>query len=137
MEAAGQDHKLERGFRFGKTGIRTRYLPEMLDGNRVLFPQGGEQTSCFKVVQPESVDYPWGLVYFNSPDQEDTTEFHEAWGNEVEGTLKDGWLVVEHPENWRDVFHQGDIDSGCRALAACLGWSADLEALIEKKGAIT
>jgi len=37
--------------------------------------------------------------------------------------------------NWRDVFHSGDCDGGCRALAAALGWSRDLERLVETKGA--
>lgn len=37
--------------------------------------------------------------------------------------------------NWRDAWHEGDCDSGCRALAAALGWGADLEALIDSEGA--
>lgn len=40
----------------------------------------------------------------------------------------------EEGQNWRDVFHGGDIDAGCFALAEALGWKADLEALIESKG---
>jgi len=37
--------------------------------------------------------------------------------------------------NWRDVFHAGDCDGGCRALIAALGWSRELERLIETLGA--
>merc|ERR1711903_51573 len=37
--------------------------------------------------------------------------------------------------NWRDVFHAGDCDGGCRALAKALGWQDDLATLIESKGA--
>jgi len=40
----------------------------------------------------------------------------------------------EDGQNWRDVFHQGDIDIGVRALAAALGWLEDLESLIRSKG---
>jgi len=36
--------------------------------------------------------------------------------------------------NWRDVFHAGDCDGGCRALAKAMGWEADLDALITSKG---
>lgn len=43
---------------------------------------------------------------------------------------------LQDEKNWRDVFHPGDCDSGCRALAASLGWAADLEALIESKGSV-
>jgi len=38
-------------------------------------------------------------------------------------------------ENWRDAWHQGDCDSGCKALASALGWGEELDALIESKGA--
>jgi NAD-dependent deacetylase sirtuin 2 len=41
----------------------------------------------------------------------------------------------EGADNWRDVFHQGDCDSGCRALAKAMDWEADLDALIATKGA--
>mmetsp|Transcript_22775 Transcript_22775/g.52705 ORF Transcript_22775/g.52705 Transcript_22775/m.52705 type:complete len:356 (+) Transcript_22775:3-1070(+) len=41
---------------------------------------------------------------------------------------------MEGDQNWRDVFHKGDCDSGCRALAEALGWKADLDALIDSKG---
>eukprot|EP00931_Biecheleriopsis_adriatica_P006711 TRINITY_DN108075_c0_g1_i1.p1 TRINITY_DN108075_c0_g1~~TRINITY_DN108075_c0_g1_i1.p1 ORF type:complete len:373 (+),score=80.79 TRINITY_DN108075_c0_g1_i1:50-1168(+) len=40
-------------------------------------------------------------------------------------------------KNWRDVFHQGDCDSGCRDLLKALGWEADLDALIESDGKAT
>lgn len=43
--------------------------------------------------------------------------------------------LEDEGENWRDVWHQGDCDDGCRALAAALGWDAELEALIESEGA--
>jgi len=36
--------------------------------------------------------------------------------------------------NWRDVWYPGDCDTGCRALAAAMGWEADLDALIDSKG---
>jgi len=42
---------------------------------------------------------------------------------------------LEGDQNWRDVFHQGDCDSGCRALAEALGWKEDMESLIDSKGA--
>jgi len=38
--------------------------------------------------------------------------------------------------NWRDVFFEGDCDGGVRALASFLGWSADLEALVENRGLV-
>eukprot|EP00931_Biecheleriopsis_adriatica_P006974 TRINITY_DN108315_c0_g1_i1.p1 TRINITY_DN108315_c0_g1~~TRINITY_DN108315_c0_g1_i1.p1 ORF type:complete len:356 (-),score=86.91 TRINITY_DN108315_c0_g1_i1:78-1145(-) len=38
---------------------------------------------------------------------------------------------LEGEDNWRDVWWQGDCDSGCRELADVLGWGEDLEALIE------
>ena len=34
--------------------------------------------------------------------------------------------------NGRDVFHQGDCDSGCQMLADLLGWGDDLRDLVEK-----
>jgi NAD-dependent deacetylase sirtuin 2 len=37
--------------------------------------------------------------------------------------------------NWRDVFHAGDCDTGCRTLAKALGWESDLESLISSRGA--
>lgn len=37
-------------------------------------------------------------------------------------------------QNWRDAFHRADCDAGSRALAAALGWEADLDALIDSKG---
>lgn len=37
-------------------------------------------------------------------------------------------------QNWRDVFHAGDCDIGCRTLASALGWGSDLESLIASKG---
>mmetsp|Transcript_65667 Transcript_65667/g.137275 ORF Transcript_65667/g.137275 Transcript_65667/m.137275 type:complete len:371 (-) Transcript_65667:570-1682(-) len=43
----------------------------------------------------------------------------------------------EGDDNWRDVFHKGDCDGGCRALAQLLGWKEDLEALIESGGKST
>mmetsp|Transcript_86840 Transcript_86840/g.166091 ORF Transcript_86840/g.166091 Transcript_86840/m.166091 type:complete len:773 (-) Transcript_86840:36-2354(-) len=36
--------------------------------------------------------------------------------------------------NWRDVFHHGDCDQGCRTLATALGWHDELQHLIECKG---
>ncbi|OLQ00834.1 NAD-dependent protein deacetylase sirtuin-2 [Symbiodinium microadriaticum] len=44
---------------------------------------------------------------------------------------------LEGDQNWRDVFHKGDCDSGCRALAEALGWKEDMESLIDSKGAAT
>ena len=41
---------------------------------------------------------------------------------------------LEKDKNWRDVFHSGDCDAGCTALADLLGWQEDLKALIESKG---
>jgi NAD-dependent deacetylase sirtuin 2 len=41
----------------------------------------------------------------------------------------------EGADNWRDVFHAGDCDSGCRALSKALGWDDDLEKLIASRGA--
>ncbi|CAE8641942.1 unnamed protein product [Polarella glacialis] len=38
-------------------------------------------------------------------------------------------------QNYRDAFHAGDCDSGCRALAKLLGWEAELLALVETRGA--
>lgn len=38
-------------------------------------------------------------------------------------------------QNWRDVWHKGDCDSGCRALATALGWRQEMEALIDSRGA--
>jgi len=45
--------------------------------------------------------------------------------------------LTEEGKNWRDAWYNGDCDSGCRALAAALGWEADLDALIESKGTAT
>jgi len=42
--------------------------------------------------------------------------------------------LKEEGSNWRDVWHQGDCDTGCSALAAALGWQAELDALIDSKG---
>merc|ERR1712048_528096 len=36
--------------------------------------------------------------------------------------------------NWRDAFYKGTTDDGIRSLASALGWSADLDALIEANG---
>jgi NAD-dependent deacetylase sirtuin 2 len=44
--------------------------------------------------------------------------------------------LSEEGQNWRDAWHKGDCDSGCRALASALGWSSDLDALIRTKGAV-
>ena len=38
-------------------------------------------------------------------------------------------------QNWRDAFHAGDCDSGCKALSELLGWKEDLQALVDSKGA--
>jgi len=43
--------------------------------------------------------------------------------------------LQEEGKNWRDAWYQGDCDTGCRALAAVLGWEADLAALVESRGA--
>eukprot|EP00929_Paragymnodinium_shiwhaense_P074057 TRINITY_DN37876_c0_g1_i1.p1 TRINITY_DN37876_c0_g1~~TRINITY_DN37876_c0_g1_i1.p1 ORF type:complete len:395 (+),score=90.32 TRINITY_DN37876_c0_g1_i1:81-1187(+) len=43
----------------------------------------------------------------------------------------------EKRKNWRDVWFEGDCDTGCRSLAKALGWEADLDALAESKGAST
>lgn len=53
------------------------------------------------------------------------------------GLAKDLYMGFEfdQEENRRDVFYQSDSDEGCHALAAALGWSDDLNALIESKGA--
>jgi hypothetical protein len=39
--------------------------------------------------------------------------------------------------NYRDVFWEGDTDSGCRLLADSLGWTQALDALVtgQKSGA--
>lgn len=50
--------------------------------------------------------------------------------------LRDGFRFSA-AKNWRDVWHTGDCDSGCRALAEALGWGADLEALVDSKGSAT
>lgn len=42
--------------------------------------------------------------------------------------------LEEEGANWRDAWHQGDCDAGCEELARALGWSDDLEALVESKG---
>lgn len=39
--------------------------------------------------------------------------------------------------NWRDVWHEGDCDDGARALSRAFGWEAELETLIESKGAVS
>mmetsp|Transcript_26784 Transcript_26784/g.77374 ORF Transcript_26784/g.77374 Transcript_26784/m.77374 type:complete len:371 (+) Transcript_26784:74-1186(+) len=44
-------------------------------------------------------------------------------------------LSADEGQNWRDVFHCGDCDDGCRRLADVLGWRADFDALVEAKGA--
>jgi len=50
-------------------------------------------------------------------------------------SLKFGFRFhLEGEENWRDVFHAGDCDAGCSALAELLGWKDDLQALIDSKG---
>eukprot|EP01105_Mastigella_eilhardi_P002660 TRINITY_DN1338_c0_g1_i2.p1 TRINITY_DN1338_c0_g1~~TRINITY_DN1338_c0_g1_i2.p1 ORF type:complete len:330 (+),score=56.52 TRINITY_DN1338_c0_g1_i2:736-1725(+) len=38
-------------------------------------------------------------------------------------------LLLDTPNNVRDVFMQGDCDSGCQILADLLGWGEDLRAL--------
>lgn len=43
----------------------------------------------------------------------------------------------EGAANWRDAFHAGDCDSGCRELAKALGWEGDLDTLIKSRGAET
>lgn len=50
-------------------------------------------------------------------------------------SLKFGFRFhLEGEDNWRDVFHEGDCDAGCTALAELLGWDKDLQALIDSKG---
>lgn len=43
--------------------------------------------------------------------------------------------LKEQGKNWRDAWSEGDCDGGCRSLIKELGWEADLDALIESKGA--
>lgn len=43
--------------------------------------------------------------------------------------------LEEEGQNWRDAWHAGDCDEGCRALAAALGWEAELSALVASRGA--
>ncbi|CAE8721759.1 unnamed protein product, partial [Polarella glacialis] len=43
----------------------------------------------------------------------------------------------EEGKNWRDAWYQGHCNTGCQELAACLGWGADLQALLESKGEAT
>ncbi|CAK0801625.1 unnamed protein product [Prorocentrum cordatum] len=42
--------------------------------------------------------------------------------------------LEEEGANWRDVWYQGDCDAGCEELARALGWSDDLEVLVESVG---
>lgn len=39
--------------------------------------------------------------------------------------------------NWRDVWYEGDCDTGARELSLAFGWEAELEALIDSKGAVS
>jgi NAD-dependent deacetylase sirtuin 2 len=39
--------------------------------------------------------------------------------------------------NWRDVWYEGDCDTGARELSAAFGWEAELETLIDSKGAVS
>jgi len=57
----------------------------------------------------------------------------DSAGTCVELTNGFRFHLTEEGQNWRDVWHQGDCDSGCRALAAALGWAEDLEALIRSR----
>lgn len=40
-------------------------------------------------------------------------------------------------QNWRDVFHGDDCDSGVRKLSSKLGWTDDLNALIDSRGSFS
>lgn len=40
----------------------------------------------------------------------------------------------EEGQNWRDAWHEGDCDGGCRLLAKELGWESELDALIDSSG---
>jgi NAD-dependent SIR2 family protein deacetylase len=138
MEPAGRvdaDQPLERGFRFSKEGTVTHYLPEMVDGKRVLLCKSpGNYEVYSSELGEDSAEAMRGLMYRSSKDLSDMAGFREEWGNEVGGILADGWLAVERPANWRDVFHAGDIDGGCKSLAKLLGWGEELQALIDSNG---
>lgn len=44
--------------------------------------------------------------------------------------LEQGFRFHLPGSNWRDAFHEGDIDAAVSVLAGCLGWTDDLEDVI-------
>ncbi|KAH3764925.1 NAD-dependent protein deacetylase sirtuin-2 [Pelomyxa schiedti] len=50
--------------------------------------------------------------------------------------ISPGGLQFDSPSNYRDVFWQGDCDTGCRELARLIGWQSDLETLIHQHSVI-